>query len=54
MGADLAAVHAADPRSPRILDDLRTRTGPWLLRAVKAAMAHTERDYRALCRERSG
>ena len=47
MGADLAAVHAADPRSPRILDDLEERTGPWLLRAVKAAMAHTERDYAA-------
>ena len=28
MGADLAAVHAADPRSPRILDDLEARTGP--------------------------
>jgi len=47
MGADLAAVHAADPRSPRILDDLRTRTGPWLLQAVKAAERHTERDYAA-------
>jgi len=45
MAADLAAVHAADPRSPRILDDLGARTGPWLLRAVKAAMDHTTRDY---------
>jgi len=47
MGADLAAVHTADPRSPRILDDLRARTGPWLLRAVNAALQHTERDYAA-------
>ena len=47
MGADLAAVHAADPRSPRILADLDARTGPGLLRAVKAALEHTERDYAA-------
>ena len=47
MGADLAAVHAADPRSPRILDDLEARTGPWLLRAVQAATEHTQRDYAA-------
>ena len=47
MGADLAAVHAADPRSPRILDDLETRTGQWLLRAVRAAVQHTARDYAA-------
>ena len=45
--ADLAAVHAADPRSPRILEDLDARTGPWLLRAVKAAMQHTQRDFAA-------
>ena len=47
MAADLAAVHAADPRSPRILEDLGARTGPWLLRAVKAAMQHTKRDHAA-------
>lgn len=47
MGAELAAVHASDPRSPRVLADLETRTGPWLLRAVRAARQHTERDYAA-------
>jgi hypothetical protein len=47
MGADVAAVHAADPRSPKVLDDLETRSGPWLLRAVKAAIQHTKRDYAA-------
>ena len=47
MAADLAAVHAADPRSPRILDDLGARTGAWLLRAVKAAIQHTQRDFAA-------
>jgi hypothetical protein len=47
MGADLAAVHAADPRSSKILADLEARTGPGLLRAVKAALAHTERDFAA-------
>ena len=45
MGADLAAVHAADPRSPRVLDDLETRTGSWLLQAVQAARTHVERDF---------
>jgi len=47
MGADLAAVHAADPRSPTIFDDLHARSGPWLLQAVKAAVQHTEQDYAA-------
>jgi hypothetical protein len=47
MAADLAAVHAADPRSPRILEDLGARTGPWLLRAVNAALQHTRQDYAA-------
>ena len=52
MAADLAAVHAADPRSPRVVDDLDARTGSWLLRAVRAAMAHTKRDFAAYSRAR--
>lgn len=47
MGADLAAVHAADPRSPRIAQDLEARAGGWLLRAVRAASEHIERDFAA-------
>jgi hypothetical protein len=47
MGADLAAVHAADPRSPKIAQDLEARAGGWLLRAARAASEHTERDFAA-------
>jgi len=47
MGADLAAVHAADPRSPKIARDLEVRAGGWLLHAVQAAGERTERDYAA-------
>ena len=47
MGADLAAVHAADPRSSKVLEDLKTRAGTWLLRAVQAAKRHTEDDFAA-------
>jgi len=50
MAADLAAVHAADPRSPAIVEDLSARTGNWLLPAVKAALQQTRQDYAAYAR----
>lgn len=44
MGADLAGVHSADPRSARIAQDLNGRKSRWLQRAVQAAAELAERD----------
>jgi len=45
MGADLAAVHASDPRSAPILDDLSGRHASWLKRCSLAALAGTQVDF---------
>jgi Uncharacterized protein conserved in bacteria (DUF2252) len=45
MGADLAAVHASDPRSTRIAGDLEAREPAWLARAAEAARLATQRDF---------
>ena len=47
MGADLAAVHASDPRSTRIGADLATRGAGWLPRAAEAARQAVQRDFEA-------
>jgi hypothetical protein len=45
MGADLAAIHAADSRSKRIGADLEAREPTFLNRAVDAAEQMTKSDY---------
>jgi hypothetical protein len=45
MGADLAAVHASDPRSDRIAGDLEARAPAWLARAAEAARHATQKDF---------
>jgi hypothetical protein len=45
MGADLAAVHASDPRSTRVARDLDARGTTWLRRAAAAAQQATLRDF---------
>ena len=47
MGADLAAVHASDPRSTRIAADLEAREPGWLARAAEAARHATQKDFEA-------
>jgi hypothetical protein len=47
MGADLAAVHASDPRSTRIAGDLEAREPAWLARAAEAARRATQKDFEA-------
>jgi hypothetical protein len=47
MGADLAAVHASDPRSTRIAGDLEARAPGWLARAAEAARHATQKDFEA-------
>ena len=47
MGFDLAAVHASDPRSDRVLDDLSRRPSGWLKRCALAALAQTQADFEA-------
>ncbi|MEO8526293.1 MAG: DUF2252 family protein [Caldimonas sp.] len=47
MGADLAAVHASDPRSTLIAGDLTARKRGWLARAAEAGRHATQRDFEA-------
>jgi uncharacterized protein (DUF2252 family) len=45
MGADLGAIHAADPRAWRIAEDLEQREPKWLQRAAHAAQEMTNVDF---------
>jgi hypothetical protein len=47
MGADVAAVHASDPRSTRIAEDLEARKPGWLAQAAEAARDATQKDFEA-------
>lgn len=47
MAADVASVHASDPRATRIFDDLKDRPPDWLERAAATAAAHCEGDFAA-------
>jgi hypothetical protein len=51
MGADLAAIHAADTRAQRIGADLEAREPTFLTRAVDAAEQMTKSDYAELAYE---
>lgn len=45
MGAELGAVHAADKRRTRLLDDLESRDPQWLRQAAEAAHEAVQRDF---------
>lgn len=45
MAADIGAIHAADSRANRILEDLASRKSGWLRTAATAACELTLRDY---------
>ena len=48
MAADLGAIHAADKRWPKVLDDLKRREPDWLRRAARDARRAVEADFVSL------